>query len=80
MTNGYDTQEQPDLVSNTPDPLTAMGLAYSGPNFDPDKDIPDLTGKVAIVTGGNAGLGYETVAELVRHGAKVRPLLEVSRD
>ena len=25
------------------------------------KDMPDLTGKVVLVTGGNAGLGYDTI-------------------
>ena len=34
-------------------------------------DIPDLSGKVAVVTGANSGLGYETVLELARHGAEV---------
>ena len=34
-------------------------------------DIQDLSGKTAVVTGGNAGLGYETVKELVSHGATV---------
>ncbi|CAG8655136.1 20920_t:CDS:2 [Gigaspora rosea] len=33
--------------------------------------IPDLTGKVAIVTGGNAGIGYFTCRELTRKNAHV---------
>ncbi|THH03891.1 hypothetical protein EW145_g5923 [Phellinidium pouzarii] len=34
-------------------------------------DIPDLTGKVVIVTGGYAGVGVETVYALLRKNAKV---------
>ncbi|PPR03717.1 hypothetical protein CVT24_007392 [Panaeolus cyanescens] len=36
-----------------------------------EDDLIDLHGKVAIVTGGNAGVGYATVQFLVRKGAKV---------
>lgn len=33
--------------------------------------IPDLTGKTLIVTGGNSGLGFESVKAFVHKGAKV---------
>ncbi|KAI0330505.1 NAD-P-binding protein [Cubamyces sp. BRFM 1775] len=40
------------------------------PKFSVDQ-IPDLTGRVVIVTGGNAGIGYETIKVLLLHNAKV---------
>lgn len=43
---------------------------YASPPYGFD-DIPDLTGRVAIVTGSNTGIGYVTARELARKGAKV---------
>ena len=35
------------------------------------RNIPDQTGRLAIVTGANSGTGYETALELARKGAEV---------
>jgi NAD(P)-dependent dehydrogenase (short-subunit alcohol dehydrogenase family) len=36
-----------------------------------ENDIPDLSGRTALVTGGNAGLGLRTATVLAEHGAQV---------
>ena len=43
---------------------------YISPRFT-FSDIPDLTGKVAIVTGSNTGIGYVTAREMAKKGATV---------
>ncbi|KZP08213.1 NAD-binding protein [Athelia psychrophila] len=45
-----------------------MGSFFSS-NKEPE--LSDLTGSVAIVTGSNTGVGYETCKILAQHGAKV---------
>ncbi|UXA18586.1 SDR family NAD(P)-dependent oxidoreductase [Mycobacterium sp. SMC-4] len=34
-------------------------------------DVPDQSGRVAVITGSNTGIGYETAAVLAAHGARV---------
>ncbi|GAA2759653.1 oxidoreductase [Actinopolymorpha rutila] len=42
----------------------------ASPSWTADQ-IPDLTGRTAVVTGANAGLGYHVALELARYGATV---------
>ncbi|KAM0124826.1 hypothetical protein ACHAPC_009817 [Botrytis cinerea] len=42
-------------------------FGLGGVPFKPEKDIPDLSGKVILVTGGNVGLGFETILQLSKH-------------
>lgn len=53
------------LGLDTLNPATLLSGRYK------QEEIPDLTGKVALVTGGSAGIGYHDALGLARAGAKV---------
>ncbi|KAG8938272.1 hypothetical protein FRC04_009187 [Tulasnella sp. 424] len=46
-------------------------INYGYSAYDPAKEVPNLQGKVVLVTGANSGIGYTTAEVLVSKGAKV---------
>jgi NAD(P)-dependent dehydrogenase (short-subunit alcohol dehydrogenase family) len=41
--------------------------SLTGNTFNPNKDVPDLTGKVYVITGGTAGIGFGITAHILQH-------------
>ncbi|KAI0017757.1 hypothetical protein F4780DRAFT_573617 [Xylariomycetidae sp. FL0641] len=54
-----------------PGTISFMKQSFPGKPKFTEKDMPELTGKVAIVTGSNTGLGKEVAQMLYAKGAKV---------
>lgn len=40
---------------------------FTSNKFDPNTDVPDLSGRVFVVTGGSAGIGHGICAHLLQH-------------
>ncbi|KAJ7663542.1 hypothetical protein B0H17DRAFT_1092716 [Mycena rosella] len=59
------------LVKIAPNSGLSTDVFPPSSTFEPERDMPDLSGKITLVTGGNAGIGYNTVKQLLLKNAKV---------
>ncbi|KAI9888113.1 MAG: hypothetical protein M1823_000048 [Watsoniomyces obsoletus] len=57
-----------------------MASLITGNKFDPNNDIPDLSGKVFVVIGGSAGIGFGIVAHLLQHKASKIYMLSMKEE
>lgn len=57
-----------------------MASSITGGKFDPNTDIPDLSGKVYVVTGGSAGIGFGIVAHILQHNPAKIYLLSLKEE
>jgi NADPH:quinone reductase-like Zn-dependent oxidoreductase len=67
------TIRPPEIMFATISNFIAHAGFFPGrtPTWRPERDMPDMTGKVVIVSGANAGIGYESIKYLLKNGAKV---------
>lgn len=68
--NGSKKAWRAALFLNTIGPLAYFRKGRKKSAWSED-DVPDMSGKIAIVTGANSGIGYETTRVLAQRGATV---------